>query len=209
MACSQHPNQMSTYQKAPSEVREMADKILLDFDTHKPLVEAKVKIDFLFAFADVNEDGESIGCALTKHGVRALGITRKLGLKDRAMGRGDAEVALDGDWWKDATAARQRALLDHELHHLEVRVDEDSVVITDDLKRPKLRLRKHDVEVGWFAVVAGRHGSASLEIEQAKSLMDSYGQLFWPAIDAQEPLQISDGPSRATRPGKSRKKAGK
>jgi hypothetical protein len=199
---------MSTYQKAPAEVREMAEHILEEFASYKPILEAKVKIDFLFAYAEVSEDGESKGYALTKHGIRALGITRKLGLKDRAMGRGDAEVCIDGDWWKDATQARQRALLDHELHHLEVKTDEEGVVLRDDLKRPKLKLRKHDVEVGWFAIVAGRHGGASLEIEQAKALMDSYGQLFWPAIDAQEPLQLTDGPTRGTTP-KGRKKAAK
>ena len=184
---------MSTYQKAPPEVKEMAEAILEEFISYKPLVEAKVKIDFLFAYAEVGEDGESKGYALMKHGIRALGITRKMGIKDRVMGRGDAEVALDGDWWEDATPGRRKALLDHELHHIEVKLDEDGVVIRDDLKRPKLKLRKHDVEVGWFALVAGRHGSNSLEIEQAKMVMDSYGQLFWPCIEASEPLQLSDG----------------
>jgi hypothetical protein len=188
---------MSTYQKAPPEVRDMAEAILQEFISYKPIVEAKVKIDFLFAYAEVAEDGEQAGeakgYALTKHGIRALGITRKLGIKDRVMGRGDAEVCLDGDWWKEATPARRRALLDHELHHLEVKTDEDGVVIRDDLKRPKLKLRKHDVEVGWFALVAGRHGSNSLEIEQAKLVMDSYGQLFWPCIDAVEPMQLTNG----------------
>jgi hypothetical protein len=185
---------MSTYQKAPAEVKEMADAIMNEHITYKDVLEAKVKIDFLFAFAEVGEDGESKGHALTKHGIRALGITRKIGIKDRVMGRGDAEVAIDGDWWEEATPARRRALLDHELHHIEVKLDEDGVVIRDDWKRPKLKLRKHDIEVGWFAVVAGRNGGASLEIEQAKAIMDSYGQLFWPAIDLQEPLEISNGP---------------
>lgn len=192
----------------------MAEAILEEFPSYKEILEAKVKIDFLFAFAEVSEEnedgsgGQSKGYALTKHGVRALGITRKLGIKDRVMGRGDAEVCLDGDWWEDATPARRRALLDHELHHLEVKLDEDGVVIRDDLKRPKLKLRKHDVEVGWFAIVAGRHGSASLEIEQAKAVMDSYGQLFWPAIDLQEPLMISDG-ERNNKPAKRKRKAAK
>ena len=202
------PNQnptMSTYQKAPTEVREMAEAILEEFLTYKPIVEAKVKIDFMFAFAEVGEDGESKGHALTKHGIRALGITRKLGIKDRVMGRGDCEVCLDGDWWKDETPARRKALLDHELHHLEVVTDEDGVVIRDDLKRPKLKLRKHDVEVGWFAVVAGRHGSNSLELEQAKAVWDSYGQLFWPCLDLQEPLQLADGEPRNITPGKKKK----
>lgn len=185
---------MSTYQKAPPEVKEMAEAVLEEFLTYKELVEAKVKIDFLFAYAEVGEDGESKGDAITKHGIRALGIIRKIGIKDRVMGRGDAEVLLDGDWWEQASVGKRRALLDHELHHLEVVKDEDGVVIRDDLKRPKLRLRKHDVEVGWFAVVAGRHGSNSLEIEQAKAVMDSYGQLFWPCIGAQEPLELANGP---------------
>lgn len=191
---------MSTYAKAPPEVKEMAEAILEEFLSYKPIVEAKVKIDFMFAFAEVGEDGESKGHALNKHGIRALGITRKLGIKDRVMGRGDAEVCLDGDWWEKATPARRRALLDHELHHIEVKLDEEGVVIRDDLKRPKLKLRKHDVEVGWFAVVAGRHGSNSLEIEQAKLVMDSYGQLFWPCIDAVEPLQLTEGSDK--KPGK-------
>jgi Putative phage metallopeptidase len=172
----------------------MAEVILGEFLSYKPIVEAKVEIDYMFAFAEVGEDGESRGHALTKHGIRALGITRKIGIKDRVMGRGDAEVCIDGDWWGEATPARRRALLDHELHHLEVKLDEDGVVIRDDLKRPKLKLRKHDVEVGWFALVAGRHGSNSLEIEQAKMVMESYGQLFWPCIDSQEPLQLADIP---------------
>jgi len=184
---------MSTYHKAPADVKEMAEAIMSEFLTYKELLEAKVKIDFLFAYAEKGEDGSPMGHALTKHGIRALGITRKIGIKDRVMGRGDAEVALDGDWWEEATPARRRALLDHELHHIEVKLDEDGVVIRDDLKRPKLKLRKHDVEVGWFAIVAGRHGSSSIEIEQAKAVMDSYGQLFWPAIDLQEPLELSNG----------------
>lgn len=198
---------MSTYTKASAEVRELADAILTEFKTHLPVVESKVKIDFLFAYAEVGEDGESKGHALTKHGVRALGITRKLGLKDRAMGRGDCEICLDGDWWKEATEGRRKALLDHELHHIEVRTDQDGVVLRDDLKRPKLKLRKHDVEVGWFAIVAGRHGSNSLELEQAKAVWDSYGQLFWPCLDLPEPKQLSEGNEVDITPAKGKKKS--
>jgi hypothetical protein len=173
----------------------MAEELMKEFPSYKELIEAKVRIDFLFAFAEVGEDGESKGDAITKHGIRALGVCRKLGVKDRVMGRADAEILLDGDWWEDASEGQRRALLDHEMHHLVVCSDQEGQVIRDDLKRPKLKMRKHDVEVGWFALVAGRHGSNSLEIEQAKAVMDSYGQLFWPTIGAQEPLQLSNGPT--------------
>lgn len=182
---------MSTYEKCPADVRELAESILGEFDSHAPIVAHKVKIDFLFARASVDEGGDPKGFAIVHHGIRTYGLTRKIPTKERAMGRGDAEVMLDGDWWEDATEAQKRALLDHEMHHIEVDLDEDGGLKRDDLKRPKLKLRKHDVEVGWFAVVAGRHGSASIEIQQAKVLMDSYGQLFWPSIDM--PKQLGDG----------------
>lgn len=88
---------MSTYQKADGEVTEMAASILKQFESHKPLLEAKVRVDFVFAYGERDEEtGERIGDALTLHGFRAFGITRKLSLKDRTMGRGDAEIAIDG-----------------------------------------------------------------------------------------------------------------
>lgn len=160
---------------------EMADSILNEFETHRMIIDAGVKIDFLFAYGKRNEDDELVGNALTLHGCRALGICRKTSLKDRAMGRGDAEISLDHDWWQDAPEDQRRALLDHELHHIEVKLDEGGVC-KDDLQRPVIRLRKHDVEVGWFREIAARHGSASQERIQAKATADQSGQYFWPEI---------------------------
>jgi len=173
----------TTYEKCDAAVEQMAAAILCEFQTHKPLLDARVKVDFVFGYAEQDEDGNPKGDALRKNGIKALGICRKLPLKDRAMGRGDAEIALDGDWWRRANDAQKRALLDHELHHLAVRID-DRGVVRDDLRRPVLDIRKHDVDVGWFAVIAARHGAWSVECDQAKKVMDNYGQFFWPAMFA-------------------------
>jgi hypothetical protein len=173
---------MSTFQKCPNEVRELANEILCEFETHKPLLDAKVSFDFVFAFAEIDEQTqELVGNALTKNGVKALGIARKISLKDRALGRADAEVALDGNWWKDATVEERRGLLDHELHHFAVRVDKRGLV-RDDLGRPVLKMRKHDYEFGWFKSVAARHGPHSQERLQAAEIMCDSGQYFWPGI---------------------------
>ena len=40
---------MSTYQKAPAEVKEMAEAIMTEFLSYKPLIEAKVKIEFQYS----------------------------------------------------------------------------------------------------------------------------------------------------------------
>lgn len=174
---------MPKFSKCDKDVYEMAQSILDEFESHKPLIECKVRVDLVFAFADVDEEtGEKLNDALTHQGRKAHGVARKLATKDRAMGRGDVEVCLDGDYWKEtASEEMQRALLDHELHHFAVKTSKGQFCY-DDLGRPVIRLRKHDVEVGWFGIIADRHGKHSQEQIQAKTIMDAYGQFYWPAL---------------------------
>lgn len=176
---------MPTFKKADREIHEMAESLLREFESHKPLVEAKVRVDLVMAYCDRDEDtGERQNFALTKNGIRALGLTRAIALKDRVMGRGDAEVCLDGDWWTEtASEEQQRALLDHELHHIALKMRKQ-VLQCDDLGRPLIKLRKHDVEIGWFACIADRHGAASQEQIQAAAIMEDRGQYFWPDLVA-------------------------
>lgn len=175
---------MATYEKSTHILKPLAEKIMQRFATHEPLREAGVEIDYLFAYGARDEDGKLVGNALTKNGIKALGLTRKLSLKDRAAGRGDSEIVIDGDWWADANDDERNALLDHELHHIAVKANKSGVIQTDDLGRPQLRMRKHDVDVGWFAIIAQRHGAASQEQYQAKKIMDVAGQYFWPDLVA-------------------------
>lgn len=172
---------MATFQKCPIEVRELANEILCEFETHQPLLDAKVTVDFVFAYAEEDDNGNKIGNALSKNGCKALGICRKIPLKDRALGRADAEISIDGDWWEDANSSERRALLDHELHHIAIKIDKRGLV-RDDLGRPVLQLRKHDYEFGWFKAIAARHGIFSLERQQANEMMQADGQYFWPSF---------------------------
>lgn len=172
----------TTFKKAPKLVYDMAREILGKFETHKPLVEAKVTTDFILAFAEIDEaTNKPKGHPIVKKGQWIKGEARKLGLKDRAMGRGDTEILLDGDWWAQAGEDEQRGLLDHELHHFAVKIDKRGLV-TDDLGRPIIQLRYHDMEVGWFKIIAERHGMASQERQQAARVMCDMGQYFWPGI---------------------------
>lgn len=173
---------MPTFQKCPQKINDLANEILCRFETHKLLLDAKVRIDFVFAYGDRDEDtGALQNDALRKNGVRALAIARKLPLKDRVMGRGDAEVAIDADHWADLGREQQEALLDHELHHLSIKVDKRGLV-RDDIGRPIIKLRQHDHEFGWFKIIAERHGFSSVECEQARKMFDEAGQAYFPAL---------------------------
>lgn len=171
---------MSKFERCDASVNDLAAEILFEFATHKPLIDAKVTVDYVFAFADCDENtGEPRGHALTLGGYPCLGICRKMPLKDRALGRADAEISLDGDWWKNATKDERKALLDHELHHLAVKIDKRGL-LRDDLGRPKLELRKHDFDFGWFKIIAERHGQFSIERRQAAQIVVEAGQYLFP-----------------------------
>jgi hypothetical protein len=170
---------MPTFERCPTEVTDLANSILVEHETHSPLLDARVKIDFVFAYSDKDDAGQPKNNALTHHGCKALGISRKIPLKDRALGRGDCEVALDGDWWVLADEKEKAALLDHEMHHFAVKIDKRGLV-RDDLGRPVIQLRKHDYEFGFFNIIAQRNGEHSQERKYARNMMDAAGQYYWP-----------------------------
>lgn len=172
-----------TYQRCDESVVKMAGSLLKEFESHAPLVACKVKIDYVFAYAHRDNMEMPVGCAIKVHGRPANGVARILPLKQRAIGRGDGEITLDADWWHDATEKQLRALLDHELHHFTVKL-QGGMPLRDDLGRPVLKMRHHDVEFGWFAAIAERHGEDSGECRQAKQIMGAYGQYFWPEVAA-------------------------
>lgn len=165
----------TVYKRCGVDVENLAGELLHKYEDHKPVLEAKVSIDYLFAY---NESGRA---AIRQNGYPCLGLTRKIGLKDRVKGAADAEIILDGDWWEKANDRERRGLLDHELHHVSPKM-KNGAFDTDDQGRPKIELRKHDWQFGWFGIIAERHGKWSQECVQAKSIMDKDGQLFWPSI---------------------------
>lgn len=168
---------MSTYKKATKKIAEFAAPVIEQFHAH--LIDT-VKIDYVLAFGDPQKTGGH-SPAIKHGGYPALGVCRIVNLKDRAKGNGDVEITLDADWLDDpaTTDAQKLALLDHELHHIQLRYDGDGALITDDLNRPKIKMRKHDRQFGWFDAVAARQGKASQELIQARAFYETGGELYF------------------------------
>lgn len=170
------------YQKAPKEVAERA-KALIE-KHHFDLNNNDVHVDYIFANATVNDDGVPSGPAISHGGYPALGVARILGSKDRVMGRGDCEIVIDGDRWPNLSDAQQDALLDHELEHFQLKFDKYGGTVMDDSHRPKMKVKKHDHQFGWFDSIALRHGADSIEVNQFRELCeDESGQYFLPFLN--------------------------
>jgi Putative phage metallopeptidase len=101
-------------------------------------------------------------------------------LKDRALGIADAQIVIDRAGWLALSQRQRDALVDHELTHLTRKIDKETgEMLVDILDRPKLVMRKHDHQHGWFDEIAQRHGEASPEVRQARRLIESSGQLYF------------------------------
>jgi putative metallopeptidase len=92
----------------------------------------------------------------------------------------DASIVVDRATWLSLSPAQRSALIDHELQHFERVLDDESErPKSDAIGRPKLAMRKHDHQFGWFDEIAQRHGDASFEVRQAKQLIEHSGQLYF------------------------------
>lgn len=149
-------------------------------DAHHADLEG-VTVTALFAF-----DTESTLPVLKHQGYPAGAVVRITPVKDRALGMADATIVIDRAGWLALSGRQRDALIDHELTHLARKIDKETgEVVFDVLERPKLQMRKHDHQFGWFDEVAQRHGQASAEVRQARRLMESSGQLYFDFEQAQ------------------------
>jgi hypothetical protein len=163
---------MKTYDHAPARIRERVDALIARY--HPDLSGFSVRVDVLVVVSD------KPGPALKHHGYDALATIRVLPVKDRAAGRGDAEMLIDlGRYDKELNEGERDALLDHELYHLKV-IKEGPIAKRDSADRPKLKCRLHDRQLGWFDEIARRHGDNSLERRGARHLFDAAGQDYFP-----------------------------
>lgn len=162
---------MAHYDTAPEEVIDLINETIEEF--HPELVEAQVTVDAMFAY---DEKG---GFPVKAGGYPAFATIKITSLKNRVKGMADAEITIDAEAFKGMNKEQQKALIDHELYHLLVVRDKESNIKTDDANRPKLRIRKHDHQMGWFKAIAIRHKQNSPEVYQATLLWDSDASIFF------------------------------
>jgi hypothetical protein len=160
---------MKTYSRVPEEVDRIIETLRLEFH---PQIEG-VTIQALFVYDDESQDK-----VLQHGGYPAQALVRLTPTRDRALGVADAVIVIDRANWLALSGQQRDGLLDHELYHLERVVDEDDLPQVDAVNRPKLALRKHDHQFGWFDEIAHRHGDNSPEVRQAKQLIAQTGQLY-------------------------------
>lgn len=132
-----------------------------------------VTVSALFVF-----DNETTLPCLKHQGYPAGAVVRITPLKDRALGIADATIVIDRAGWLALSQRQRDALVDHELTHLNRKVDKETgEQLVDVLERPKLAMRKHDIQVGFFKEVLERHGDASYEARATRQIFEMVSQM--------------------------------
>lgn len=179
------------YSKCPDEVTDLAAQIIEK--DYPEFNEAGLVIEYQFVSSDS-------GPALTLGGWPCNAVVKIIGLQDRVAGRGDAIVTIDEGKWEEFTERSRAALLAHELHHLIPQKEDDGNFKTDAHGRPKLKMRPHDVQIGWFKEIAQRYGDDSMEVTQAHAIFDDHGQAFFPWL-----LELNGGEEKPAKAARTRK----
>jgi hypothetical protein len=192
---------MTWYTKADEEVNATVEKVMKKY--HPDLHAEGVSITVLIARSEE-------GPPLKSRGNEILGSIRVTKLTERALGLGDALMMLNGEAMPAWNSGRLQAVIDHELTHLVVKTSKKTgAVERDDLDRPKLKMREHDYEFGWFAETAHRFGEDSFEFSQARELLASasWMQPLLPGIEDALSFEIEpQAVPAAAKPKRSRKK---
>lgn len=168
---------MNTYSAAP-DVDTCIGKMRAQY--HDDLTGVTVAALFIF-------NSEATEAVLKHQGYPAAAVCRITPIRERALGMADASIVVDRSSWLALSQRQRDALIDHELTHLMRSLNDDTGAFEfDSLDRPKLNMRRHDRQFGWFDQIAQRHGQASYEVKQARMLMEQSGQLYFDFAAEQE-----------------------
>lgn len=159
------------YQQAGGDTLNLLDEVVRDYHPEKQ----DLRVGIIFC-TSVDKKGEMDGKPSLKNcGFPAAAKVSLVSAKDRIHKKLDVMILIDGAGWSQMSVAQQRAILDHEMEH--VQIDPDAEPSDDG--RPKLVMKEEDYCLWGFRSVAARHGNDSMEVATAKQVMDLVGDVLW------------------------------
>lgn len=163
-----------TYQRADEATAAMVKSAMSKW--HPTLLDAGVTVDALMV-ADFDPETGEVFPALKHGGYQAAATIKANNLQLRVLDNADALLVIDTCNWDRLGEAERVALIDHELTHLLVVMDQGSIR-RDDHGRPRLKMRLHDWQLGGFTAVARRHGEKAPEVQAVRQCREG-DQYFW------------------------------
>jgi Putative phage metallopeptidase len=185
---------MSKHHFQPEPSNEVYGMIAEITEAHHPVIHQLAPALNLGVLMVTVDDTEK-ETALKRSGWPCAALIKIVNQRDRAAGGPDVLLQIDGDGWLNLDDDEKRALLDHELLHIEfpgvIKSPEGQYVpIQDNLSRPIVKLRQHDFQLGGFFAIVERHGDAAIEKQSVNKIKEKLDQMSFPSI-SEESLRES------------------
>jgi hypothetical protein len=182
------------YGDPPTEATRMLREIVAEF--YPPLANLKEDIDVRIRFVESEAEGAS---PLKVGGWPADAVVSVVPLRHRACGGPDVLIEVDAHAWEWRSERQRRALLHHELHHIDVVDLKESrerpgvwLCKLDTCGRPKVKLRPHDWQLGGFRELAELYEEDAPEVMGLRSAVAQLDQgVFDFARAPNEPATLS------------------
>lgn len=168
------------FEEANEEIMALINQVI--HESRPDLVDAGVTVAAIVRTKFTKNDEEIPSLKL--HGAYALATIRVIGRRQRTYVKHDALIEIDMPQWKIQSPATKKALIDHELTHLVVKLDKQGDPKLDDLNRPVLGLRPDDFTLTGFLDVIKRHGSAAVEYQSVTRINAAVLEAVKEAVDA-------------------------
>jgi len=156
---------------------------------HAELEREKVRPALILIDPELAEDGQPKAPVFKSDGDSAVGRVRPASAIERLLGKYDLRIEIDGYVWETLSEEQQRALLDHELTHLEIKRDAEGTIKRNADGTPRFMRRAHDWHLTGFREVVARHGRHALEAMDLRELHSNHGQLLFGFLEEAPPVE--------------------
>jgi hypothetical protein len=149
-------------------------KNLLNDERYSILNSYDIHIQLFYKYGKRDKDGELKTPALQKNGIAIYAQTKIVSNFNRITDDTDVKIIINKDLWDELSSDEKLAVLDNELHYIQIKEDKEGepLMISEDCDKVQLKLRKPDFYCEGFVDILNIHQKHYIPWQDAKAIAD-------------------------------------
>ena len=162
-----------TYELANATDEKLLNEIL-STERYEMLKSYDIQIQLFYKYGKRDKDGELKTPALQKNGTAIYAQTKIVSSFNRITDDTDVKIIINKDLWDELSREEKLAVLDNELHYIQIKEDKEGepLMISEDCDKVQLKLRKPDFYCEGFLDIMNIHQKHYIPWQDAKSIAD-------------------------------------
>jgi hypothetical protein len=160
-----------SYELANSIDEQMLADVLSD-ERYEPLKSYDINIKLFYKYGKRDKDDNLKTPALQKNGKPIYAQTKIVSAFNRITDETDVKIILNKDLWDELSKEERIAVLDNQVHYIEIKEDKDGeqITISEDCDKVQLKLRKPDFFCEGFLDILNIHQKHYIPWQDAKNI---------------------------------------